>query len=138
MPSSAASAANATAIVPRSGSAATQSSASGSASGASSTVSALPRGQQPVKIGRFEVSRVLGHGMQSIVYLATDPMLEREVAIKALPNTAAADARQLLAEARIAGRLRHPHIVPAFDVGEHEGHPYLVFEFVMETRSPAS
>ncbi|MCE2949067.1 MAG: HDOD domain-containing protein [Betaproteobacteria bacterium] len=83
-----------------------------------------------MKIGRFEVSRVLGHGMQSIVYLATDPMLEREVAIKALPNTAAADARQLLAEARIAGRLRHPHIVPAFDVGEHEGHPYLVFEFV--------
>jgi len=123
MPAPAASAANATATAPRPGTAAGQASAS-------STVSALPRGQQPVKIGRFEVSRVLGRGMQSIVYLATDPMLEREVAIKALPNTAAADARQLLAEARIAGRLRHPHIVPAFDVGEHEGHPYLVFEFV--------
>ncbi len=126
MPAPAATAANATATVPRPGAVAAHS----SGTGGSSTRSAPPRGSQPVKIGRFEVSRVLGRGMQSIVYLATDPMLEREVAIKALPNTAAADARQLLAEARIAGRLRHPHIVPAFDVGEHEGHPYLVFEFV--------
>ncbi len=95
----------------------------------SESAPASPTGNT-ARIGRFEVERVLGRGMQSIVYLAHDPMLERQVAIKALPNTAAADATQLLAEARIAGRLRHPHIVPAFDVGEHDGHPYLVFEFV--------
>ena len=123
MPATAASAANTTATAPRPGTAAGKMSPSAKAS-------TLPQGTQPDRIGRFEISRVLGRGMQSVVYLATDPMLEREVAIKALPNTAAADARQLLAEARIAGRLRHPHIVPAFDVGEHEGHPYLVFEFV--------
>ena len=119
----AASATHSTATVPRPGISAAQ-------APASATVNALQRGPLPIRIGRFEVSRILGRGMQSIVYLATDPMLEREVAIKALPYTAAADAHQLLAEARIAGRLRHPHIVPAFDVGEHEGHPYLVFEFV--------
>ncbi len=84
----------------------------------------------PGHIGRFAVRRVLGRGTQSVVYLAHDPMLERAVAIKALPATRGADAPQLLAEARIAGRLRHPHIVPAFDVGEHDGHPYLVFEFI--------
>jgi serine/threonine protein kinase len=123
MPATAASAADTTATATRPGTTAGNISPS-------PTLSALLPGTQPDRIGRFEISRVLGRGTQSIVYLATDPMLEREVAIKALPNTAAADARQLLAEARIAGRLRHPHIVPAFDVGEHEGHPYLVFEFV--------
>jgi len=131
-------AATATATLPRSGSPSgptggaghASGGASGRSSGQSPTLAPLSKAALPTKIGRFEVSRVLGRGMQSIVYLATDPMLEREVAIKALPNTAAADAHQLLAEARIAGRLRHPHIVPAFDVGEHDGHPYLVFEFV--------
>jgi eukaryotic-like serine/threonine-protein kinase len=106
--------------------------ASGGATGASlsGAVSSHAGGGLPERIGRFEVSRVLGKGAQSVVYLARDPMLEREVAIKALPTTRSADAPQLLAEARIAGRLRHPHIVPAFDVGEHDAHPYLVFEFV--------
>jgi serine/threonine protein kinase len=123
MPDSAASAANVNATAPRPG-------FTTPPAPASLVLGLSPVEQQPLKIGRFEVQRMLGRGVQSIVYLATDPMLEREVAIKTLPNTAAADARQLLVEARIAGRLRHPNIVPAFDVGEHEGHPYLVFEFV--------
>ena len=126
MPDTAVPAANASATAPRTG----LSTGEALTASSSSTVSLLARHPMPARIGRFEVIRVLGRGAQSIVYLATDPMLEREVAIKALPNTVAADAHQLLAEARIAGRLRHPHIVPAFDVGEHEGHPYLVFEFV--------
>lgn len=83
-------------------------------------------------IGRFEIRRELGRGAQSIVYLAWDPRLEREVAVKTL-HFAAADPRQnaaLLAEARAVSRLRHPGIVPVFEAGEEQGDLYLVFEYV--------
>ncbi len=83
-------------------------------------------------IGRFEIRRELGRGAQSVVYLAWDPRLEREVAVKTL-HFAAAERRQnaaLLAEARTVGRLRHPGIVPVFEAGEEEGDLYLVFEYV--------
>ncbi|MCF8177639.1 MAG: HDOD domain-containing protein [Sulfuritalea sp.] len=76
--------------------------------------------------------RELGRGAQSIVYLAWDPQLEREVAIKTL-HFAKSDAKRndaLLAEARAVSRLRHPNLVPIFDAGEEDGDPYLVFEFV--------
>jgi len=89
-------------------------------------------------IGRFEIRRELGRGAQSIVYLAWDPQLEREVAIKTLyfARRDAAHNATLLAEARAVGRLRHPNIVPIFDAGEEDGDPYLVFEYV-EGRSLA-
>ncbi|MBV5331175.1 hypothetical protein JZU69_01920, partial [bacterium] len=60
------------------------------------------------QIGRFEIIRELGRGVQSIVYLARDPHLQREVAIKTL-HFARPDAQQnqqLLAEARIVSQLR--------------------------------
>ena len=83
-------------------------------------------------IGRFEIRRELGRGAQSVVYLAWDPQLEREVAIKTL-HFAHSDARRndaLFAEARVVSRLGHPNLVPIFDVGEEDGDPYLVFEFI--------
>lgn len=83
-------------------------------------------------VGRFEIRRELGRGAQSVVYLAWDPQLEREVAIKTL-HFARTDAKRndaLVAEARSVSRLRHPNLVPIFDVGEEAGDPYLVFEFV--------
>jgi len=83
-------------------------------------------------IGRFEIRRELGRGAQSVVYLAWDPQLEREVAIKTL-HFGHADVQRnnaLLAEARSISRLRHPNLVPIFDVGEEDGDPFLVFEFV--------
>ncbi|MCK9388602.1 MAG: HDOD domain-containing protein [Sulfuritalea sp.] len=83
-------------------------------------------------VGRFEIRRELGRGAQSVVYLGWDPQLEREVAIKTL-HFAHADARRnsaLIAEARAVSRLRHPNLVPIFDVGEEDGDPYLVFELV--------
>lgn len=76
--------------------------------------------------------RELGRGAQSVVYLAHDPHLDREVAIKTL-HFARVDEElktQLLAEARMVSRLRHPNIVPIFEAGEHAGTPYLVFEYV--------
>ena len=83
-------------------------------------------------IGRFEIVRELGRGSQSVVYLARDPHLQREVAIKTL-HFAHPDPQknqQLLAEARIVSQLRHPCIVPIFEAGEEKGDVYLVFEYV--------
>ncbi|HLA33235.1 MAG TPA: serine/threonine-protein kinase, partial [Rhodocyclaceae bacterium] len=84
------------------------------------------------KIGRFEIQRELGRGSQSVVYLAWDPQLQREVAIKTLHFSRPDPKRNaaLLAEARSVGRLRHPNLVPIFDMGEEGGNPYLVFEYV--------
>lgn len=84
------------------------------------------------KIGRFEVRRELGRGAQSTVYLGFDPQLQREVAIKAVrfnPSDLAQN-KVLLAEARTVSKLRHPNIVPIFEVGEEGAELYLVFEYV--------
>ena len=83
-------------------------------------------------IGRFEIRGELGRGAQSVVYLAWDPQLQREVAIKTLHFLRADPARnaELLQEARTSGRLRHPNVVPIFDAGEQDGDPFLVFERV--------
>ena len=83
------------------------------------------------QIARFELLRELGRGAQARVWLAHDPRLDREVALKLLDPTA--DAGELgvwLNEARAVSRLTHPHIVPVFEADEYEGQPYLVFEYV--------
>jgi serine/threonine protein kinase len=86
----------------------------------------------PKKIGKFDILRVLGTGAQSVVFLAHDPQLQREVAIKSLHLDSRDEARRqaLMDEARTVGGLRHPNIVPIFDAGEQDGDPYLVFEYV--------
>jgi serine/threonine protein kinase len=83
-------------------------------------------------VGRFEIIRELGRGAQSIVYLARDPHLQRQVAIKTL-HFARSDPqqnRQLLDEARMVSQLRHPNIVPIFEAAETQGDLYLVFQYV--------
>lgn len=84
------------------------------------------------KIGRFDILRELGRGAQSVVYLARDPHLQREVAIKTLHFSEPDPAKnqQLLAEARTVSQMRHPNIVPIFEAGEVDGDLYLVFEYV--------
>lgn len=69
------------------------------------------------QIGRFEIIRELGRGAQSVVYLARDPHLEREVAIKTLHFSSPDPQKnqQLLSEARMVSQLRHPNIVPIFE-----------------------
>jgi hypothetical protein len=66
------------------------------------------------------------------LYLATDPMLGRPLAIKLIRDELEDhDARaRFMQEARAAGGLKHPNIVTVFDVGEHEGHPFIAMEFV--------
>lgn len=76
--------------------------------------------------------RELGRGAQSVVYLAFDPQLEREVAVKTL-HFSQPDPQQnaaLLAEARMVSKLRHSGIVPIYEAGEDDGDVFLVFEYV--------
>ena len=85
--------------------------------------SANPSARSAGAIGRFRIIRLLGKGNQSEVYLAHDPHLEREVAIKTLhfasPAERAANMESLLTEARMVSRLQHPNIVTLYDAGEH-------------------
>jgi len=92
-----------------------------------------PRSAAPTTIGRFEARRILGQGAQSVVWLAFDPRLEREVAIKLMRTRHGADSdalAQWLSEARSVSRLAHPNIVPVFEADVHDLQPYLVFEYV--------
>lgn len=82
-------------------------------------------------LGRFELQRELGRGAQAAVWLAHDPRLEREVAIKLLDGGAqASEVSQWLHEARAVSRLTHPNIVPVFEADSRDGQSYLVFEYV--------
>jgi serine/threonine protein kinase len=85
----------------------------------------------PRTIGRYTVQRVLGRGGMGTVYLATDPRIDREVAIKVLPAAGGDEyADRLLAEARVSGRLVHPHIVGVYDVGDEDGQLFVVMPYV--------
>ena len=87
----------------------------------------------PDHIGRFRIVEELGRGSQGVVYLASDPQLEREVAIKTLQLDFSLDSKKhqrLLKEARTVSKLQHPNIIPLYEVGDFEDKPYLVFEFV--------
>ncbi len=87
-------------------------------------------------IGRYEIVAELGHGAMGSVFKATDPVVGRTVAIKTIHSAALQGAQsaeyrtRFQREARASGVLAHPGIVPVFDVGEHEGAPFLVMEFV--------
>lgn len=83
-------------------------------------------------IGRYQVVRVLGEGGMGAVYLARDPTIDRMVAIKLmLKGFEGGEAHErFFREARAIGRLRHPNIITVFDVGEHDGEPYIAMEFL--------
>jgi serine/threonine protein kinase len=91
---------------------------------------------QATKIGRYEIVEERGHGAMGAVYLARDPAMDRIVALKtihlvALSGPQGAEYRErFYGEARAAGRLAHPGIVPVFDVGEQDGLPFLVMEYI--------
>src|SRR5262245_34598785 len=92
-----------------------------------------PPAPDPAYLGRYRVEKLLGQGGFGRVYLAYDEPLRRPVAVKVpRPDRAAlpgyADA--YLAEARVLAQLKHPHIVPVYDVGQTEdGLPFVVSAF---------
>ena len=88
----------------------------------------------PKKVGRYEIQRQLGKGQFGKVYLANDPELDRQVAIK-LPSTdavmRAGGDESVIREARMVAALAHPGIVPVFDVGRTTlGELYIVSQYI--------
>jgi protein kinase-like protein len=83
---------------------------------------------------RFESVRLLGRGGMGAVFLAWDPPLSRHVAVKILAQELAGDAvarERFTREAALAGRLgAHPHIVTAYEAGDWQQRPYVVFEYM--------
>ncbi len=90
----------------------------------------------PKTIGRYEIVEELGRGAMGSVFKAKDPAVGRIVALKTIHTTALEGAQseeyrtRFYREARASGVLAHPGIVPVFDVGEDQGAPFLVMEFV--------
>lgn len=88
------------------------------------------------RLGKYEIRSVLGRGAMGVVYLAFDPHIEREVAIKTIrkdlidPDLAAQFLARFKNEARAAGRLHHPNIVGVYEYGEDELVTYIAMEFV--------
>jgi eukaryotic-like serine/threonine-protein kinase len=85
------------------------------------------------RLGPYEILAPLGAGGMGEVYRARDPRLQREVAIKILPELVCNNPdrlRRFEQEARAAGALNHPNILAVYDVGTHEGTPYLVTELL--------
>ncbi len=85
------------------------------------------------KLGKYEIIKEIGKGAMGVVYLAFDPVIERQVAIKTMNDESFSDSEQrarFFREAKSAGGLQHPNIVTIYDMGESEGTPYIVMEFV--------
>jgi WD40 repeat protein/tRNA A-37 threonylcarbamoyl transferase component Bud32/Flp pilus assembly protein TadD len=84
-------------------------------------------------LGRFELLQAVGSGSFGTVYRARDPKLDRTVAVKVPRAGNLPDGQELdrfLREARSTAQLRHPVIVPVYEVGQDHEVPYLVSEFI--------
>jgi WD40 repeat protein len=92
-------------------------------------------GEKGRRFGKFELIDLVGSGGYGTVYRARDPALDRVVALK-VPRAGSASSEHLdrfLREGRSVAQLRHPGIVPVHEVGQQDGTPYLVSEFVQGT-----
>src|SRR5262249_48313203 len=112
----------------------------GSASARTGKIGVAPTGSVaarppvlPMRIGQYHLIRELGQGGMGAVYLAEQQTLKRPVAVKVIRygiNATTDEVARFRAEAEAVARLQHPNIVQIYDVGEAEGLPYLVLEFV--------
>jgi len=87
----------------------------------------------PLSVPGFDVVTELGRGGMGVVYKARDTRLDRFVALKFLTAGASRDPRRLerfRREARAASALNHPAVCTLHDVGDHDGQPFLIFEWV--------
>ncbi len=85
------------------------------------------------RMGRYEIRGVLGIGGMGVVYRGYDELIDREVAIKMLPEEVSENSvnlQRFLSEAKAAGKLSHPNTVAIYEVGQEGNHYYLVMEFV--------
>ena len=85
------------------------------------------------RIGPYEIQREIGRGGMGVVYLARDTRLDRQVAIKALPEHLSSDADRLARfqrGAKVLASLNHPNIGAIHGLEEANGRQYLILEFV--------
>jgi serine/threonine-protein kinase len=89
------------------------------------------------RYGRYQVQRVLGKGAMGIVYLADDPVIGRQVAVKVIHAQAGLEGDELALrqqrferEFRSAGTLSHPNIVTVYDVGQEGSDSFIAMEYV--------
>src|ERR1700682_3960902 len=84
------------------------------------------------KLGPYEILAPIGKGGMGEVYRARDPRLNRDVAIKVLPQSFTTEVarERFQREARAASALNHPNICAVYDVGESASHPFLVMELL--------
>jgi serine/threonine protein kinase/formylglycine-generating enzyme required for sulfatase activity/HEPN domain-containing protein len=91
--------------------------------------------EQPQRIGRYRIERILGEGGFGVVYLAHDEQLQRRVAVK-VPHRKLVSrpeyAEAYLTEARTVANLDHPNIVPVHDIGTSEEHPFFIVSKFIE------
>jgi len=94
-------------------------------------------GTRKPSLGRYVVDKELGKGAMGVVYLATDPSLNRVVALKAIPLAEEFDEEDLggikerfFREAETAGKLNHPGIVAVYDAGEDNDVAFIAMEYV--------
>ena len=80
-------------------------------------------------IGRYEIIGEIGRGGMGVVYHGEDKLIGREVAIKTLTEATPELRERFYVEAR-SGILNHPNIVTIYELGEHEGNPFIAMEFL--------
>ena len=90
-----------------------------------------------IKLGKYEIQRVLGQGATSTVYLGFDPFGQREVAIKVASPSVFSDIENrkrythlFINEASLAGKLIHPHITQIYDAVVEDDRAYIVMEYI--------
>ena len=94
------------------------------------------RSTQTIQFGKYELRGELGRGGMGVVFQAYQPDLDRTVALKMLTGSTFATVdqrRRFSQEARLASRIRHPHIVTIHEVGEFGGQPYFTMDFITGT-----
>lgn len=84
----------------------------------------------PRQIGAYEVVRRAGRGGMGLVFEAVDPRLQRRVALKVLHPEVGSGPDRFAREAAMLAALSHTNIVPIYEVGTHEGRPFLVLEYI--------
>ena len=107
-----------------------------SASASSGSLRSRRQPREPIEIGentqidRFGLIREIARGGMGQVFLARDTKLGRKVAIKFLLHDDPAFAQRFLIEARATARCTHENIVAIYEVGEYQGLPYMVLEYL--------
>src|SRR5215510_14623341 len=86
-----------------------------------------------ITIDHYRILEAVGAGGMGAVYKAHDEKLDRVVAVKILPPDMVAHEdrrRRFLQEARAASALNHPHILTVYEIGDADGKPYIVMEYI--------